>query len=274
MFKTSFRFAITFLFILSACNDKPGDPTAKFDLVELDETFGNDGIVVTQTNSDMKLPTSIELQADGKIVLGTNFLGNPSRISVIRLNDDGSFDPTFNNGPNIGYVGLWNSFVAIQPDGKILSAGRGNISNTNYTSAFALLRLNSDGTSDNSFPNVISTNVGQPGLFSYPNAIVLQPNGKIILGGTAAPASGALSVIALARYNSNGTLDNSFNGNGTVTTLIPPPNGAIGSTASIKSIVLQPDGKILVAGGDSYVTNLLVRYNTNGTLDNTFGNGG
>jgi uncharacterized delta-60 repeat protein len=99
------------------------------------------------------------------------------------------------------------------------------------------------------------------------NAIAVRPDGKLVLAGDS--RIGGSLVVALARYNPNGSLDTSFNGTGKVTT-------AIGSTSAAHELALQPDGKVVVTGvgTNGTIRFALARYNVNGSLDTTFGSGG
>ena len=142
----------------------------------------------------------------------------------------------------------------LQPDGKIVAVGttdllgRGN---------FALIRYNSNGTPDTSF-NGGTVLVGPAGG-AY--SCLLQPDGKIVAVGATNLLGGVK--FALIRYNSNGSIDTSFN-NGTV---------KIGPAGVVKAALLQPDGKIIAAGGPigDPAPALLARYNTDGSVDATFG---
>ena len=156
--------------------------------------------------------------------------------------------------------------IVIQSDGKIIIAGTEELG-ANFD--FALQRYNADGTIDNSFGTAgnITTDIngGDDRVFS----IALQADGKIVVAGIS--YNGLKYDFAVARYNTNGTLDNTFGTTGKVITSI--------SNADDKaySVVLQADGKIVVAGScwnglnDDFA---VARYNTNGTLDNTFGTSG
>jgi uncharacterized delta-60 repeat protein len=112
-------------------------------------------------------------------------------------------------------------------------------------------------------------------LSSGASGLALAPGGKIVAAGSVTPQSGT-EEFAVARFNANGGLDTSFGGTGMVATQVEPTTGAAG-----QSVVVQPDGKIVVGGAGTLVTyrsetttGALVRYNANGSLDTTFGNGG
>jgi uncharacterized delta-60 repeat protein len=228
----------------------------------LDTSFGTGGIVTSKFNSLAAAATVVALaiQLDGKIVAAAN--GIPARFAVGRFNADGSVDTTFGTS---GFVQVGNAggalLLALQPDGKIVVAG-----NTQ------MARLTSDGELDTSF--------GTAGLAvllaQFPSGIALQSDGKILIasGGFSPPAvvlnppPGAGS---LARYNSNGSLDQGF--------------GISGEAASVAlpyAMEVQRDGKILVAGG--IISKLIttgnasgfgvVRFDPNGSIDTTFGTRG
>jgi uncharacterized delta-60 repeat protein len=189
------------------------------------------------------------------------------RLNLERLEDRltptaGLLDPTF--GAGAGYV-LGSSSnpdganaIAVQSDGKIVTAG---------TSAnnFLITRYNADGSLDTSFGSGgYTTTLFNRSTTDMAEAVAIQSDGKILAGGEGATKQGA-TYFALARYNPNGTLDTTFGSNGEVQTTL---------AGSIWSIAVQADGKILVAGAITSGDAALVRYNANGTLDTTFGNGG
>jgi uncharacterized delta-60 repeat protein len=232
--------------------------------------------VVARYNSDGSLDNvwgnlsgtaqSVALQSDGKIVVvGTSGSG----IGLIRYNTNSSYDATFGSGgivtTTVGTNCGGNS-VAIQSDGKIVVAGgNGNI---------VVVRYNGDGSLDNTFGSggIVTTDFGSSS--DDGRSIAVQSDGKIVVAGRS--DNGTLGVVALARYNSNGSLDTAFGTGGKVTTF----DGSDGMSGN--SVVIQSDGKIVVAGnkGDNSTPGLgqsdfaLLRYDSNGNLDNTFGTGG
>jgi uncharacterized delta-60 repeat protein len=202
------------------------------------------------------------LQSDGKIVIVGGLNGD---FSIARINPGGSPDSTFgSNGvvtTDLGSSQDQAEGVVIQPDGKIVVAGFMLSINTGRD--FAVVRYNSNGTLDTTFGagGIVTTDFN--GLNDQAGDVLLQPDGKILALGTATVSS-TDSNFALARYNANGSLDNSFGTAGKVTTNIGPfDQGQRG--------VLQGDGKIILVGGSGF--NVL-RYNPNGTLDSSFGTGG
>jgi uncharacterized delta-60 repeat protein len=187
---------------------------------------------------------AIVVQPDGKIVIGGGFssYNGVARSRVARLNADGTLDLSFNPGvgANGGVLDL-----KVQSDGKVLIAGSFN--QYNGVAANRIVRLNNDGTLDATFtPPTITANIQE---------IALQADGRVIIGGNFSQVGG-IPRAGVARLNTNGTHDTSFD----------PLNNTINS---VYSLAIQPDGKILV--GSSYSgTGILVRLNSNGTLDGTF----
>lgn len=192
---------------------------------------------------------------------------------------DGELDPTFGSGGKVltdlsGGVDSLNE-IALQPDGKIVAAGFYRLSNGN--AHIELARYNSDGSLDSTFGTggKVTTIVSTFGETA--NDVVIQPDGKIVIvGSVKTPVSGDPAFLAI-RYNSNGSLDKSFGSGGIVIT-------NIGDNADrAETLVLQPDGKIIAAGemgifrppGEERNTDIaIVRYNTDGSLDASFGTNG
>ena len=212
----------------------------------IDLTFtsglGFDGIVYSSA-----------IQSDGKIILGGNFTSyNGIAINrIIRLNSNGTFDPTFN--PVLGFNGIVYSIV-IQIDGKIIAGGAFTTINGNNANRIA--RLNTDGSLDPTF------NTGT-GFNSVVKALEIQQNGKIIAVGSFAAFNG-VSRVRIARINTDGTLDETFIANFVF-------------YGGLNAIKVQTDNKIIVGGtfvvvqGNS-VSNF-ARLNTDGSIDPTFYSG-
>lgn len=236
----------------------------------LDNTFSDDGKQTTDFGPDDEA-TSIVVQADGKIVVaGTS----SHRFAVARYNVDGSPDNSFSdNGvltSAIGYDDRCQS-LALQTDGRIVLAGVA-FTDSNYDSAFfALTRLNTDGTTDNSFGNDGTQLTNFDTSLSFGASVAIQKDGKIIVGGRAYIHN--QNNFALARYNTNGTLDATFSEDGKQT------NVFTGDGYTGLSLAIQNDGKILFAGfaedfAGTTSSIAVVRYQTNGNVDSTFGTGG
>ena len=150
--------------------------------------------------------------------------------------------------------------VAIQSDKKIVAAGR-----VGDTSAgdFGLARYKEDGTPDSSFGTSGTVTTPFTDSPDVARAVAIQPDGKIVVGGHA--GSEGTGDFALARYNSNGTLDTSFGTAGKVTTDL---SGGLGD--GIRGMAILPDGKILAVGAAGPADGL-ARYNQDGSLDASFG---
>jgi uncharacterized delta-60 repeat protein len=224
---------------------------------DLDTSFGGgDGIVTTLiAGTDDNESYSVVIQGDGKIVVaGYSWIGSISRsdFALVRYDTDGTLDTSFGTGgqvtTNFGSSSEIRS-ITLQSDGKIVAAG---VSDDN----FAIARYNSNGTLDNTFSGdgKLTTDIGS---FDGISSIAIQSDGKIVAVG------GSGNNFAIARYGTNGDLDNTFSGDGKLTTDFGS------SLESFESVVLQSDGKI-VAAGYSDGNFALARYGTNGDLDDTF----
>ncbi len=229
----------------------------------LDTSFDTDGKVTTDFLAKDDVAEAVALQSDGKIVVAgfATVPGNIRKFALARYNPNGSLDTSFEtDGKVIPAFGSGNETahaVAVQTDGKIVAAGIAN-------QDFALVRLNQDGTLDTSFDTDGKVTTDFDSGFDQAYAIALQPDGKIIATGRA--IIGSTTDFALARYNSNGSLDTSFDTDGKVTT----PFGS--SNENAQAIALQADGKIVVAGYAALNSFdiALARYNPNGSLDTSF----
>lgn len=187
---------------------------------------------------------------------------------------DGDLDPTFGVGGKVvtDFFGSTDeaSAVVLQPDGKIIAVGEAFGSSGAFN--FGLARYDGSGNPDPAFgtggkvTTDFSGSNGQAGA----RALALQPDGKIVVAGFVVQDIGGLN-FALARYDSNGSLDSTFGIGGKVTTDL------FGSTDQAFAMALQPDGKIVVAGSTmmgSLADFALVRYDGSGNLDPAFGAGG
>ena len=247
---------------------------------DLDLAFGNGGRVFTNfagNNDDYGF--AIALPPNGRIiVVGQSGVYPLFHSALARYTNTGELDQTFGTGGKViaaldaGGDGL--DAVTLQPDGKIVAAG--SLIHDNWTTAFLLARFNSDGSLDTTFGNQGVTVTGFGDGSTDGRAIVLQPDGKIIVAGVsgAGPYS-ELNDFALARYNANGSLDPAFGTGGKLKTHFP---GVYNTGSNATAVALQSDGKIIVAGRykneGSYREFALARYNANGSLDPSFGSGG
>ncbi len=196
---------------------------------------------------------AISRQADGKVLVGGQFsaVGGTPRSNIARLNADGTLDTSFVTGT--GAIGLVES-LAVQPDGKVIIGGE--FTNYNGTAIKGIARLNTDGSLDTSF--VVGTGA-EGAVFT----IALQTDGKVLIGGVI-PTFNSVLINNITRLNTDGSLDSSF-ATGT------------GVNSTVRKLLVQPDGKILV-GGDFSTFNAapktrLMRLNADGSSDASFNTG-
>jgi len=227
----------------------------------LDPAFGKGGIFSVST-ATFQTATSVALQSDGKILVAGTINNLPG---VLRLNSNGTPDTGFGTGGaatssfNNNASGDVAVGVVVQTDGKIVIAASDAFAD-NGNLGFLLARFNTNGSPDTTFGNggTVVTSPFNQFLFS-PTVIVLQPDGMIVVAGSG----------VMARYQTNGQLDPTFGTDG-ITTL---------TLQSVTAIALQA-GKILIASGGapfllgSPTTGAIARYNSNGSLDTTFGSSG
>ena len=228
----------------------------------LDNGFGNSGIVLTDIG-EIETGSDILIQDDGKIlIIGTTAIsGNPEDAIVCRFNSDGSLDTDFNG---TGWVNLALSQSIDRPTGiLLLTDGRilviGFAANDLLGIEMFALRLMPDGSFDTTF--------GTDGVARYDigdgddaaTDVLLQPDGKALIGGRA--NNGNDNDLCVIRINEDGSLDDSFGSNGVVITDVAADYD------EIISMVLQPDGKLIV-GGSARIGNffnediVLARYHT------------
>ncbi|QLC67036.1 delta-60 repeat domain-containing protein [Flavobacterium sp. LPB0248] len=195
---------------------------------------------------------ALAIQNDQKIIVAGAFTkyNGTSLNRIVRLLPDGSKDTSFNIG--LGADGTIEAIV-IQSDGKILLGGHFKTFNTQSFSG--LVRLNSDGSIDSSF-NI------QNGFDKYVYALALQSNNKIIVGGTFLTFNG-IPEKRIVRLNSDGSLDTTFE------------SGTGFSKGDVRSILVQPDDRILVGGAfsgtyNNTVSSRLIRLMPSGVFDNSF----
>ncbi|HEX5152310.1 MAG TPA: T9SS type A sorting domain-containing protein [Parafilimonas sp.] len=237
----------------------------------IDNSFGANGIVITAISSNDDEANAVALQGDGKIVVAGYSAKSSSDLdfAVVRYNVNGTPDNTFGiNGIVSTALGSdWDviNSIAIQQDGKIVAAGY--TYNGNAKNDIAIVRYNVNGTPDNAFGinGIVITAVGS--LNDEANSVKIQQDGKIVAGGCSQYS--ANYDFALARYNADGSPDNTFGAGGKVTT-------HFASNSSINSIAILKNGKIVAAGyyGSSITHIAMIRYKPNGKPDKTFGSEG
>jgi uncharacterized delta-60 repeat protein len=246
----------------------------------LDGTFGSGGVVVTPLGTSVDgydQAFGLVLQPDGNLVAagyGSDRMND--YFQLIRYNADGSLDSTFGSGGVVKTpVDAFSEAHALirLPDGDLVAAGMSHHGST--PPKFALARYNPDGSLDGAFGTggMVTTAIGTVDDRAYD--VVVQPDGKLVALGTSATGRELHDprYFALVRYEANGTLDGSFGTGGIVTTPVTTPYGS--SRVEGRAVVLQPDHKIVAAGFSAFDSRtVLARYNPDGSLDPTFGNGG
>jgi uncharacterized delta-60 repeat protein len=238
----------------------------------LDATFDGDGIVITDIEHETYeyAQDMVAMQTDGKILVVAN--GTSAEFSIVRYNVDGTLDSSFGSGGILSsdFGGTYNLGYAMVVDSndKIMVAGAVWDPVNGYD--FAVARYNSDGSRDNSFDGdgLVRTDLGSSS--DRVTRMILDADGKIVVVGGSVGVSGY--DFAVARYNPDGSLDTTFDGDGKLTTDIG------GSTDFAETVAIDGNGRILVAGesyrGLSRYDMAVVRYNADGSLDTGFGTGG
>ena len=224
----------------------------------MDNTWNpaDDGQQALGSTNNIFTPTAINFALalpNGQLILACGDSYNQTRVfGLARTNANGQLDPTFTI-PNNLQTRAFNT-LALQPDGKILAGGRVEFSFSSGLDANNLHRYNADGTYDASFTQ------GTHDLNGVIRKILVLSNGNILVAGSFTTFNGT-TVGRLVRLLPNGTLDAGFN-TGTA------------ANAVIEDMLLQPDGKIIIAGSftsfNSTAVNRLARLNVDGTLDATF----
>jgi len=240
----------------------------------LDQSFNQTGMVTTFLGINTDYANAIALQDDGKIVLtGGTMNENTFNLFAIRYNADGTLDSSF-DGDGIAIIDLApnqndaGNDIVIQDDGKIVIAGYTNTSNQ---TDFALVRLNSNGSLDNTFDTDGIVSHGIVGTFNEnANALALQNDGKLVVAGS---SNNTFYDFIITRYNTDGSFDNGFGADGiTVTDL-----GTSTDFGAPLDLVIQNDNKIVAAGYQNMGIHLnfsVIRYNADGNIDNSFGANG
>ncbi len=202
---------------------------------------------------------ALVVQADGRVLAGGSFTTyqGAAQNRLVRTLPDGARDASFSIGTGFsGSLGIVRS-VAVQVDGKVLVGG--SFTSYNGTSGLVnLIRLNADGSRDATFAT-------GSGFNASVTSVVVQPDGKVLVGGYFTTYNGTAGLNRLVRLNANGSRDVSF-------------TTGTGFDANVNSVVVQPDGKVLVGGrfaayNGTAGLNRLVRLNADGSRDASFATG-
>jgi len=233
----------------------------------LDPTFGSHGKLFASTAA----ATALALQPDGKLLV----LGG---LQIQRYNTDGSLDTTFGSGGTAKIVTLGNGLdemksIALQPDGKIVVAGSTSPP-TGFNFDFMTARFNANGTPDANFGTGGKVLTEFDGLNDQAKAVMIQPDGKIVVAGQAQLGTfvSADQDFAVVRYLADGTPDPTFGGGDGKATITVG-----GKSDFVNAAALQPDGSIVVVGrvftdnGSGNSDMGIARFLPSGDIDTTFG---
>jgi len=226
---------------------------------DLDTTFGSGG-KKTVNFGGIDAATAVLVQPNGRVIAAGG--GGPaSSFCVVRLRSaNGTLDPTFGSGgKRVVDLGTDDESVhgaALQPDGKLVLAGDSRLQP-------AVVRLKADGALDTSFDGD-GRKLFSWGAIGRVTAVVVAPNGKILLGGFSGPEGGNIQV---ARMTAKGALDATFGAGGIATV-------DFGGTEFGEAMARQADGRILVAGRSSAGGGVVARLRATGVLDPDFGSDG
>jgi len=237
----------------------------------LDSSFGTNGMTMTDLGSTQDAAYAMAVQTNGKIVVvgQTQDDATSYNFGIVRYNTDGSIDTNFGTNGKVA-VDFNGSFdiaygVVIHASGKITVAG--TATDPDYHFRFGLAQLNNDGSFDTNFGTngQVMTAFGSLDTEAY--TLMAGGGGSFVVAGYAYDGDMGTTDVALARYNSDGSLDASFGTGGmTVSNL-----GA--DDESIRALTMDGDGKI-VAAGNGNNDMLVARYSSSGHLDTSFGNNG
>ncbi|MFF8403008.1 calcium-binding protein [Streptomyces sp. NPDC014846] len=234
---------------------------------DLDPSFSGDGLVLTDLGG-LDQANDVALQSDGRIVSVGSHDGD---FALTRHLPDGTPDTGFGGDGTVTTAlapeGLDDQArgVAVQPDGKIVVVGSAW---RDYEDCcwFVVARYNPDGTPDRSFDGdgFVFTDFGRP---EEAMDVAVRPDGRIVAAGYVGGRA------AVARYNPDGSLDRSFDGDGLVTTDLSP---SLEEGGDVRALALQPDGKVVVGGevGTTRFDFVVIRYNADGSLDTGFSGDG
>jgi uncharacterized delta-60 repeat protein len=245
---------------------------------EIDTSFGINGKVITGIGSNNNWAYGIAIQPDGKFIVGGTYVSSngDNDFALSRYNIDGSLDITFGTGGRVvtDFLDYGNNYsyihsVLVLPNGKIIVFG--TTGRQGFTPQSAVVRYAGNGSIDTGFGNngkIVSN------LFPYSingSKMAVQPDGKLIITSEKIYDADPNYYIGVERYTEDGVLDTSFGTNGVAV-------AGFGNGRSIaSSIVLQPDGKIVVSAtyNQSAIFNMsITRFNGNGTLDTSFDSDG
>ena len=241
---------------------------------DLDPAFSGNGKVTTAFGQGNNEGRAVAIQPNGKIVVVGSTVGPVPGAFVGRYTSDGTLDPTFDDNGKArlqdGRGGVCQAYaVALQPDGKIVVVGEdyGDVGGRRWWK-WALFRYRADGSLDPSFGGDGRVFTDVTSGFDFANAVVVRPNGKIVVAGT-----GHRRRFALVRYKPDGTRDRTFGEGGIAIADVLPGHGRETAT----DLAVQADGKFVASGYSSTAPSVvgqraaIARFTRSGSLDETFG---
>ncbi len=237
----------------------------------LDTSFSNDGKIITTLGSGHNVANAVKLDAFGRIVIaGKAYNGANDDFAIQRFTSNGVPDNAFSGDSRqittFGTTDDQAHGLAIATNGRIMVAGETVIGGNKL---FAIARFHTNGNLDTSFDTDGKVTTSFAGSSDdSAKEVLMQPNGRILVGGHSYNTAG--KVFALARYATNGILDTSFSTDGLVTTAI------VNDGAELTAMSLQTDGRIVAVGRTLELENrlVIVRYLSSGALDTTLDNDG
>jgi uncharacterized delta-60 repeat protein len=243
----------------------------------LDRSFGRRGTVVLDFGRSVdEVAMSGVLDRRGNLVLvGGSLASGEDDFALARIRPDGTADPSFgSSGRVLTDVGSARNdldranAVALQPDGKIVAVGQTSTGRDRFD--FAVARYHPNGVLDAGFGDQGIVRADVVGYLDYAQAVAIQADGKILVGGSSQSAEGDFTVM---RFDGAGRLDRSFAGDGVVITV---PTGM--GFSEVRTLLLLPDGGIVAAGWAAgrvpHCLLTMARLRADGTVDRSFGDGG
>lgn len=242
---------------------------------DLDQSFGGDGKIINDFFGLTDVARNVIIDSNNKILIsgGATKKSLNDHFAMARYNDDGSLDLSFGKKGKVTtgkvadnkYLDGGIEGIGLQSDGKIIACGRAAFASA---SGLVLARYNNDGSLDTSFgegafvltPDLSETN--------HPLAMVIDSDDKIIVIASAFEKRGNNASFAVFRFNPDGSNDETFGEKGRVSTRVSP-----GANVP-RAVKIDRNNKIVVGGFSGQNKWVVVRYNPNGSLDNTFGNNG
>lgn len=226
---------------------------------QLDTTFSGDGIAFVDFGGVIDSAGDVEVQKDGKILV-SGVLTSNSLSGIARLNANGSLDTSFDTDGRVTIPSFISTGLELQPDGKMVLGGFTPTSDT------AVVRVNTNGSLDTTFDTdgIVTTNVE---LGDGAQEIKIQSDGKIVVAGN---AGNSVTKSFVARYNTNGSLDTTFSGDGIAL------NDFSAAGEPTRGMTIDPISGTITTIGDNFSPNtmLAARYTSAGNLDASFSGDG